>query len=222
MGGDGRGLLENAGGAFQILWALATPFLRRRRVRWGASAAERERPWPGDDLVPAARWQFVHAIGVAAPATEVWPWIAQIGQGRGGFYSYERLENLVGCGIRNADRVLADCQDLAAIPGIRLAGRMPPMPLARVEPGHGFVLYGGPAADGSGAGPVGSTSWGVFVEPDGPAAARVISRQRATYGRGWAAALTFGPWLLEPISFVMDRKMLRGIKARAEGRLSAR
>jgi hypothetical protein len=69
---------------------------------------------------------------------------------------------------------------------------------------------------GAEKGPDGSISWGVFVEAAGPAASRVFSRQRAQWGRGIGAALMFGPWLLEPVSFVMDRKMLRGIKQRAE------
>jgi len=215
MPGDGRGILENVGGAFQILWALLTPFLRGRRVRWGASGEERARSWPGDDLVPAPRWQTLHAVTVGAPAAEVWPWVAQIGQGRGGFYSYERLENLVGCGIRNASQILPEHQDLAAVDGIRLAAKAPALPLAVVEPGRGFVLFGGGNV-GTGAPAPGSTSWGVFVEPAGSESARVVSRQRTHWRGGLGAALLFGPWLLEPISFVMDRKMLRGIKQRAE------
>jgi hypothetical protein len=215
MRDDGRGILENIGGAFQILWSLLTPFLRRRRVRWGASPAEWAAAWPGDDLVPAPRWQALHAVTVWAPAAVVWPWLAQIGQGRGGFYSYERLENLVGCGIRNASQILAEHQDLGAIDGIRLAAKAPAMPLAVIEPGRGFVLFGG-GNPGTGAPAAGSTSWGVFVEPAGPGSARVLSRQRNAWSGDLGAALLFGPWLLEPISFVMDRKMLRGMKQRAE------
>ena len=216
MAGDGRGVLENIGGAFQILWALLTPFLRWRRVRWGATTAEWERRWPGDDLVDAPRWQCLHAIDVAAPPEEVWPWVAQIGQGRGGFYSFERLENLVGCRIRNSNRILPEHQDLGAVEGIKLAAKAPPMPLAVVEPGRGFVLHGRGDMGGAEKGPDGATTWGVFVEPNGRGGSRVLSRQRAVWGGGLAAALMFGPWVLEPISFVMDRKMLKGIKLRAE------
>lgn len=215
MTGDGRGILENAGGAFRILWALLTPFFRRRRVRWGASHAEWVAAWPGDDLVPAPRWQTLHAVTVEAAPGEVWPWVVQIGQGRGGFYSYERLENLVGCRIRNASQILREHQDLAGIEGIRLAAKAPAVPLAVVEPGRGFVLFGG-ANVGTGRPAPGSTSWGIFVEPAGLDSSRVVSRQRVTWAGGLGAALLFGPWLLEPISFVMARKMLRGIKRRVE------
>lgn len=215
MAGDGRGIVENVGGAFQILWALLTPFLRRRRVRWGASQTEWAAAWPGDDLVAEPRWQALHAITVEAPAGGVWPWVAQIGQGRGGFYSYERLENLVGCRIRNASQILPEHQDLIAIAGIRLAAKAPAMPLAVVEPGRGFVLFGGGNV-GTGRPAPGATSWGIFVEPAGPDSCRVLSRQRNTWEGGLGATLLFGPWLIEPISFVMDRKMLRGIKRRAE------
>lgn len=71
MTGDGRGVLENVGGAFQVLWALLTPFLRGRRERWGARTAELQRSWPGDDLVPQPRWQYLHGITIDAATSVV-------------------------------------------------------------------------------------------------------------------------------------------------------
>jgi hypothetical protein len=65
-------------------------------------------PLPGDDLVPDPGYE--HTRDVRAPAEEVWPWLAQIGQGRGGFYSYEWLENLAGCDIHNADEIRPEWQ----------------------------------------------------------------------------------------------------------------
>lgn len=216
MRGDGRGLAENVGGALQILGALLSPFLRKRRERWGAAAAERRRPWPGDDLVPRPRWQYLNGTTVAAPAEEVWPWVAQMGQGRGGFYSFERLENLAGCRIRNAARVLAGYQGPAVGDEVRLAEGSPPLVVAWVEPGRALVLLGGDVR-GEPAGSDGvRVSWAFFVEPAGEGRCRLLSRYRAAYGRGFATALFYGPWVTGPISFVMQRKMLRGIKARAE------
>ena len=216
MAGDGRGLAENVGGAFQILWALLTPFLRKRRARWGASSLERGRAWPGDDLVARPRWQYLNGITVGAPAEEVWPWVAQIGQGRGGFYSFERLENLVGCRIRNSDRVLAEHQQIRPGDEIRLAEGAPPLAVAVVEPGRALVLAGGdPRGEPAGGSGV-TVSWGFYVEPAEGGRSRLLSRYRVDYGRGWATALAFGPWLIGSIAFVMQRKMLRGMMVRAE------
>jgi hypothetical protein len=85
-----------------------------------------------------------------------------------------------------------------------------------VDAGRGFVLHGAGDVGGAEKGPDGATTWGIFVEPTGPVACRVLSRRRPRWGRGFGAALMFGPWILEPISFIMDRKTLRGIKRRAE------
>jgi hypothetical protein len=63
----------------------------------GAEANDLERPLPGDELLPAEGTDIVHAVTIDAPSERVWPWLAQIGQDRGGFYSYEWLENLAGC-----------------------------------------------------------------------------------------------------------------------------
>ena len=93
---------ERLAGAFLIAAALLTPFLRLWRTKWGATDAEVHRSLPGDDLIPHPKWRYTHAITIRASAAEVWPWLVQMGQGRGGMYSYEWLENLVGCDIHNA------------------------------------------------------------------------------------------------------------------------
>lgn len=203
----------------QILWALVTPFLRKGRERWGTTSAERAGAWPGDELVAPPRWQYLNGITVAAPPEAAWPWVAQIGQGRAGFYSFERLENLVGCRITNADRVLEEHQRPSPGDEIRLHHGAPPMAVALVQPGSALVLLGG---DPRGAphpdeGEV-RVSWGFFVVPAGEGQCRVLSRYRAAYGRGFATRLLYGPWLVGPIACVMQRKMLRGIKQRVEQR----
>ena len=80
--------------------------------RWGATDAEVSGSMPGDDLVEGANFQTTRAIDIDAPLEAVWPWLAQIGQGRGGFYSYDLLENLMGLDIHSADRILPEFQDL--------------------------------------------------------------------------------------------------------------
>src|ERR1035437_10048332 len=90
--------LALAGG---LVYAFA---LRPWFLRWSATSAELSKPLPGDDGVGQPMSGCTRAITIDAPPEKVWPWIAQIGQGRGGFYSYTWLENLVGCKIVNADR----------------------------------------------------------------------------------------------------------------------
>lgn len=217
MTGDGRGVLENVGGAFQVLWALLTPFLRGRRERWGARTAELQRSWPGDDLVPQPRWQYLHGITIDAATSVVWPWVAQIGQGRGGFYSFERLENLVGCRLANADHILPEHQDLSRVEGVRLAEKTPPLRLALVESGRALVLQGGDVrGESAGGDDQVNVSWGFFLEQAGGDGCRLLARYRVDHGPGVVLSLFYGPWLVGPIAFVMQRKMLRGVKQRAE------
>ena len=83
-------------------------FARPWHLRWGASAHECGMSLPGDDLIMRPDLTATRAITVRASAGQVWPWIAQLGQGRGGFYSYDFLENLVGCDIHSADRIVPD------------------------------------------------------------------------------------------------------------------
>src|SRR5271157_4609031 len=87
-------------------------FARPRHLRWGASAQECDASLPGDDLIVTPDLTATRAITVRAPADQVWPWIAQLGQGRGGFYSYDFLENLAGCDIHSADRIIPGWQDI--------------------------------------------------------------------------------------------------------------
>lgn len=90
-------------------WAYAF-FIRPWHLRWGATDEELGKPLPGDELVPHPGIESTRAITVNAPVEQVWSWLAQIGQDRGGFYSYEWLENLAGCRMRNADRVHPEWQ----------------------------------------------------------------------------------------------------------------
>lgn len=93
-----------AGAAIMTL-AWLTPFLRPLRNHWGLSEQEASSPRPGDECVPEPRWSWTHALDVDATAEEIWPWIAQVGSDRAGFYSYQWLENLAHCNVRNAETI---------------------------------------------------------------------------------------------------------------------
>jgi hypothetical protein len=185
---------------------------RERQLRWGATDAERDECLPGDDLIPAPDLTSTRAITVNASRDDVWPWLAQVGQGRGGFYSYDRLENLVGCRIHSADSIVPEWQDPGVGDRVGLAPEVG-LEVAQIVPGRSLVLRGGI--------PLGRVpppydfSWAFVAreQPDG--ATRLLVRERYAYTRGWAALI------IEPvsvISLVMSRAMLRGIKHRAERR----
>jgi hypothetical protein len=211
---SGTSWLEALCGLVSFLGALVTPFLRARRRRWGATDNEIEATHPGDELVPDPNWTADHAIPIRATPQQVWPWIVQIGQGRGGFYSYERMENLAGCKIRNTTRILEEHQDLKAGDGIRLHADMPPMTAAVVDESKALVLHGDQTEEGSRA--TVSTTWAFLLLEQSDGTTRLLSRTRYRHGGNLASRLMGGPLLIEPLSFVMERKMLRVIKMLVE------
>jgi len=189
-------------------WCLVR--VRRWQLFFGATASEQERRLPGDDLIDRADLTATRAISIACAPDHVWPWIAQIGQGRGGMYSYDAVENLVGCDIHSADRIVPDWQNVVVGDAVRLAPEVS-LSVAVVEQGHSLVLRGGVPV-GNSAPPYDFT-WS-FVILDGPeGSARLLVRERYRYARVWARLLVEP---IEIVSFVMSQKMLRGIRDRAE------
>lgn len=182
---------------------------RRWQLRWGADDREVAARLPGDDLVADPDLTATRAITIAAHPGEVWPWIAQLGQQRGGFYSYDALENLVGCQIHSADRIVPGWQDVAVGDLVHLAPEVA-LTVASVEPPHALVLSG--AVQTGESAPPYDFSW-AFVLDAHAGSTRLIVRERYGYTQRWAALL------VEPvaaISFVMTQRMLRGIRDRAE------
>nr|WP_213578163.1 hypothetical protein [Rhodococcus sp. USK13] len=205
-------VIQAVSGAAQIgFHVITTKLLRHWRTTWGATDAEAVTPLPGDELVPNTRWGYTHAVTIAAPPDQVWPWIIQLGQGRGGFYSYEGLETLIGCRIRNTNRVLPDCQHLEVGDGIRLHPKAPPLKVAVVEPPSALVLHGSNPETGD------SSIWAFHVLQVDDGHSRLIERGRSTYGSTLSSRLAFGPTLIEPVAFVMSRRMLLTIRNLAEG-----
>jgi hypothetical protein len=211
---NGNSLTENIEGAALIGFHMLTPFLRSYRTRWGASSYDLKRDLPGDDLVPLAKWQFTHAITVFAPAPEVWGWLVQIGVGRGGLYSYEGLENLAGCNIHNAEQIIPKFQHLKAGDEIKIHPKAPGMKVAEVETGHYILVHNDNRQDG--AHPYINMTWVWYLDVIDATTTRLISRNRNDYSPEIANKLLMGPLLIEPISFVMERKMLLSLKERAE------
>jgi hypothetical protein len=184
--------------------------VRRWQLQWGATGQEAAGSLPGDDIIADPDLTATRAITADTSAGQVWPWIAQLGQGRGGFYSYDFLENLVGCDIHSANRIMPDWQDVGPGDQIRLAPQVA-LAVATVEPGQSLVLRGGV--------PTGNTSppydftWAFVLKGEPGGATRLLVRERYAFTRPWARVVVEP---VEAVSFVMTQKMLRGIRDRAE------
>ena len=212
----GVGVLATLEGAGLVAWNLVTtPLVGRRRLRWGTRGTEAEDPLPGDELVPHPKWSYTLGIGVAAPPEAVWPWVAQIGQRRGGFYSYQTLENLAGCKITNTTEILPEHQHPEVGDEIYLHPSAPPLRIEVVDPPHDLVLFGSPA-DLAAEESWGISTWQFVIRPGPAGTSRFLTRGRSDHSPGWATRLAFGRFPIEAVTFVMSRKMLREIKRLAE------
>ena len=179
--------------------------LRPRIMTWGATPAEAARRLPGDELLPDADGVATRAITIDAPAAAVWPWLAQMGPSpRGGAYTYDWIENLLGLNMHSSDRVLPEYQHPQVGQGFGYGPNK--MSFAIVEPEHVLATR---SADGNWV-------WTFILEERG-GKTRLISRNRFRLPK---LKDKVGMIPMEPGSLVMERKMLRGIKARAE-RLAA-
>jgi hypothetical protein len=171
-------------------------------LHWGASPTEAAAALPGDELAAEPAGQTTRAITIAAPPEAVWPWIAQIGQGRGGAYTYDWIENLLGLGMHSADRILPAFQH-PAIGDVVLRTPSSEMRVQSLEPGRYLVA----------AAPDGSWSWAFVLRPLAGGRTRFLSRNRWLRG---SSGQRLGMLLMEPASLVMERKMLQGVKQRVE------
>lgn len=206
-------MMRRASAAGAVVGCAAAAYIllvRPWQLRWGTTGEESHATLTGDDLLPNPDLMATRAITVHAPADQVWLWVAQLGQGRGGLYSYDLLENLVGCDIHSADRIVPEWQDIEVGDQVKLAPDNG-LEVADVERGRALVLRGGVPM-----GPVSAPydfTWAFVLreQPDGTT--RLLVRERYVYVRRWA------PLLVEPIevaSLVMTQRMLRGIRDRAE------
>lgn len=188
---------------------------RRWQVRWGATAAEVGAGLPGDELMRRADRSTTRAVTIAAPPKDVWPWLAQMGQGRGGLYSYDVLENLIGCDIHSADRIVEEWQHVTVGDPFRLHPDIA-LHVVVVEPDHALVVQGGiPMGDTA---PPYDFTWAFVLNELTDGTTRLVIRERYNFTRWWASLIVDS---VTPVSFVMTRKMLHGIRARAERRRSA-
>ncbi len=199
--------------------------LRPWHLRWGAAEADLARSWPGDELVPRPKIEATRAITIRAVPGQVWPWLAQMGQGRGGFYSYDWLENLVGCDIHNADMILPQFQQPQVGQLVRLGPEgYPYYKIAELEPERFLLLYNGVNTEtGQEFDPdqprppaYNAASWLFFLAEPQAGHTRLIVRSRIDYQPETLPNILIWRVVTEPAHFVMERKMMLGIKQRAE------
>lgn len=187
--------------ALAVGTALYLRFLRRPTLTWGATDQEADARLPGDELLEEADGVATRAVDIDAPPDAVWPWIAQMGPApRGGAYTYDWIENLLGLGMHSVDRVLPEFQDPEVGDTIGYGSNR--MRVERVEPEHVLAWR---SEDGNWV-------W-TFVLEERNGSTRLISRNRF---RLPSLAARVGMIPMEPASLLMERKMLHGIKERAE------
>ncbi len=195
--------------------------LRNWCLRWGTTPAEAQATLPGDDLFPVYAGQATHAITIHATPEQVWPWIMQIGQDRGGFYSYTIFENMFGCDMPKVEHLVPEWKPRLVGETVWFAtprhfggqGKMIP---AIIEPNRAFVMVsandwqrlqaGGRATEGM---------WAFTLEPMGDGQTRLIARVRGGTPPTLASQLV-GRLFWEPAHFVMEQKMLRTIRDLAQ------
>jgi hypothetical protein len=196
--------LKRGGMALGSIGAMALVYqllLRRPILKWGATDAEARARLPGDELLEEADGVATRAITINAPAAAVWPWIAQMGPApRGGAYTYDWIENLLRLDMHSVDRVLPEYQHPKV--GDTLGYGKNRLRTELVEPRRVLATR---SQDGNWV-------WSFILrEQDGNT--RLISRNRF---RLPSLTAKIGMLPMEPASLVMERKMLHGIKQRAE------
>lgn len=185
-----------------VPWVYLLAF-RPWHLRWGATGEEAHMPMPGDELVPRPTLEYTRAISIRAPTPEVWAWLVQMGQGRGGLYTYDWLENLAGLDIHSTDRIIPELQHLEVGDSVGFSAEGEPR-VAAIEPNRFLALHIS-----------NNFSW-VFAlkELDGRST-RLILRSRIDAEPRQLFALAYS-LVVELPHFIMERNMLLGIKKRAE------
>ena len=202
-----------AGAAYLwIAWTAVLIVARPWMLAWGSTAPERAAAVPGITLGGPATYRIDHAVTVHAPADSVWPWVAQLGQDRAGFYSYDWLERAFGDDIRNVDSLVPAWQERAVGDLVRAAqphylggrlGRDLGWTITYWDPPRAMVLK----------------DWGAFVVTpvdDSTSRLRVHTRGEGQPSMAMLPLAAVSFYTLEPAHFIMERAMLLGIRDRAE------
>ncbi len=187
-----------------VLTIIAVKLLTPWMDRWGATDAEINATYPGDELVPAPASFVNRAVTIQASPKQVYPWLAQLGAGKGGLYSYTIFESLIGCPLVNADRIHEEWQDLKVGDKVEMcpSGTPPAYVVAQIVPNEAIVM--GHQENGQWV-----DLWQFILVPQADGSTRLILRTRTMMVGGF--------WdVIHPGVFIMERGLLLGIKERAE------
>jgi len=209
---------------FVILTLVFSFYIQPWFQKWGATDEEIRATWPGDDLVPGSSVVYTRAITINAPPSGVWPWLVQIGQDRGGFYSYELLENILGSDTHNADRINPEWQHLDVGNKVRMGPKegiwsnasnivgeiVPERSLVLITPGESPTRVSA-AIHGNG-------TWSFILVPVDGKTTRLIVRGRRIESPNQSIGFLYGS-VVDPGQFILERRMMVSIKERAEGKL---
>lgn len=183
-------------------------------MKWGAVSAEVSKPLPGDNLIPAPRHESLRVITINAPPEKVWPWLIQIGQDKAAFYSYDWLENLLGVGYRNGDKIVPEWQGLQQGGFIRSVPRNWLFGLGKEEK-EGRSGWSIPLLEKNRV--LYLKPWGAFVfEPLDGQQTRFFARSRAPQQS--LLGKVFGILFFDTVHFVMEKRMIVEVKRLSEAR----
>jgi len=210
------------GGLLAAYVGLIRPWISR----WNASEDEVLNQQAGDEIIRNPFLRTTRSVLVRAPADQVWPWIVQIGYGRGGFYSYDPLERAAGLeGLHSADHVVPELQNLKVGDQVPISP-VSPMRVEVLQPNRALVLH--MLMNPFSATPLDNVhnppqpwmdwTWAFLIHPLNDYACRLVSRVRAVYAP-YAPLWPLVAIGLEPVAFLMDRKLLLTVKYRVENRI---
>ncbi len=217
-------VLDNLGGALRIAGNFISQPITRSHFRfWGATKEDRQRTLPGDERVPNPIVTTTMAITINAPVSAVWGWVAQIGQERGGMYSYELLENIAKCKMHNADRVVP-AWEMQVGDQMRMGPQGYPVnQVVALERGHWLLMAGANLKTGiadplpqPGQANYVNYAWVLYLDEQPNGTTRLISRTRLDYAPRTFAFKMMWETFTDPIGCTMTRKMLLTIRQRAE------
>ena len=194
----GAGLVVIAGGVTAVYLC----FVRQWQLHWGATEEEARGAAAGDELMPDPDLVSTRAVEIDAPPSAIWPWLVQMGPGRGGAYTYDWIERRLGIDIRNTDRIIPELQDLKVGDEIPMPGYT--MRVERLDPERAMAIRSSNQA----------WVWSFELRPAN-GHTRLISRNRFDFSAVPVKDKLAYP-VIEPGSWVMERKMLLTIKQRAE------
>jgi hypothetical protein len=195
------------------VWAAYRFVIRPWHLTWGAAPDEISAVQPGDEYVsnPASAVR-TRAITIHATPAQIWPWLVQIGAGKGGYYSYTTIEKLINCSMINADSIHPEWQDLQPGDLVRMCPKEPgppPFHVVAIQPERALILGQPPLTDADRAtGHAWMSTWAFILDPVDANTTRLIVRSRDAVYASWMG-------IIEPGVFMMESGMLRGIQARA-------